>query len=179
MTMEGGADTKASEHLFAYVSNVRALGFLEAPQRRHARVPIGAINHGDTSAGAIERIIHRNTERGDFVWNAIAVCINKVRAPIFFFAVVVHSAFALGRPHFVCLEAVLDGPQLKIILKPELGGAIVFDTLPLPKGLRDEERAVVRDAEGDGVLDERVLGEEGPGEARRGRWRERRVAGWR
>ena len=102
-----------------------------------------------------------------------------MRDPIFFFAVVVHSAFALGRPQFVCLEAVLDGPQLKITLKPELGGAIVFDTLPLPKGLRDEERAVVRDAEGDGVLDERVLGEEGPGEARRGRWRERRVAGWR
>jgi len=57
---------------------------------------------------------------------------------------------------------------LQIILKPELGGAIVFDTLLLPERLSDEERAVVSDAEGDGVLDEGVLGEEGPGEGRDG-----------
>ena len=91
-----------------------------------------------------------------------------MRDPIFFFAVVVHSAFALGRPLLVHLQTVFDGLQLQVILKPELGGAIVFDTLLLPEGLSDEERAVVSDAEGDGVLDERVLGKDGPGERRDG-----------
>jgi hypothetical protein len=91
-----------------------------------------------------------------------------MRDPILFLAVVVHSAFALGRPLLVHLQTVVDGLQLQIILKPELGGPIVFDTLLLPEGLSDEERAVVSDAEGDGVLDEGVLGEECPGERRDG-----------
>jgi hypothetical protein len=51
----------------------------------------------------------------------------------------VDSAFALGRPLLVHLQTVFDGLQLKIILKPELGVAIVFDTLLLAERLSDEE----------------------------------------
>ena len=81
---------------------------------------------------------------------------------------VVNSAFALGRPLLIHLKAVFDRPQLQVILKPKLGGEIVFDTFLLAEGLGDEERAVISDAEGDGVLDKRVLREDGPGERRDG-----------
>jgi hypothetical protein len=72
---------------------------------------------------------------------------------------------------------------LQVIVKPELGGAIDFETLLLPEGLSDEERAVVSDAEGDEVLDEGVLGEDGPGErgdrgdGGSGEWRGGRLSG--
>ena len=179
MTTEGGADTKASEHLFAYVSN--AVPFVS--WKRHSEgthvyqtepsmtaTPAPVLSSG-SFIGPLNEVTLSGTP-SPFVSTR---CVTRSSFP----AVVVHSAFALGRPLLVHLQSVFDGPQLKIILKPELGGAIVFNTLLSPEGLSDEERAVVSDAEGKGSWTKMVResGATGAMEGAAG-WRQRPQCCW-
>ena len=61
--------------------------------------------------------------------------------------------------------AVLDRLRLQVVGEPEAGGVVALDTLLLTERFGDVDGAVVADAEGDGVLDERLAGEAGTGEA--------------
>ena len=160
-----GAHAEAGEHLLAHVGDAGARGVLEAPQVRDARVPDRTIEIHHARARAVERLIDGAAEGRHLVRHAVTVRVDEVRDPVLLLAVVVHATGALGRPLLVHLQAVLHRLQLEVVLEPELGGAVVLDTLLLAERFGDVDRAVVGDAEGDGVLHQRLLGDERPGEA--------------
>ena len=165
VTAQRGAHTEAGEHLLAHVGDAGSLGVLEAPQVGDARVPDRSVQVHDARTRAVERLVDGAAEGAHLVRHAVTVRVDEVRDPVLLLAVVVHAAGALGRPLLVHLQAVLHRLQLEVVLEPELGGAVVLDALLLPERFGHVDRAVVGDAEGDGVLDQRVLGQEGPREA--------------
>ena len=165
VTAQRGAHAEAGEHLLAHVGDAGARGVLEAPQVRDARVPDRSVQIHDACAGSVKRLVDGAAEGRHLVRHAVTVRVDEVRDPVLLLAVVVHATGALGRPLLVHLQAVLHRLQLEVVLEPELGGAVVLDTLLLPERFGDVDRAVVCDAEGDGVLHQRLLGQQGPREA--------------
>ena len=167
------AHPEARERLLAHVRHAGAARVAEAPQVRDARVPEGPVQPHHAGARAVERLSHVAAEVRGAVGRAVAVRVHEPHDAVLLAAVVVHAALALGGPFPVHPQAVLDGLQLQVVLEPEAGGTVVLDALLLPEALGDVDRAVVADAEGDGVLDERVAGDQRPAQALGGRDRRR------
>ena len=129
------------------------------------RVPDLVTDGHHTGTDAVGDVVERTREDRRGVVDAVTVGIDRSADAVLLLAIEVHSVRALVLPFLEVGDAVRDGERLQIVFELPGTRAVVHRAVIGALGLRDEERAVRIDPEGDRVLDLRFRGDHGGLEA--------------